>query len=152
MRSPLRFLFILFYLSIVVMNAKGQKMESQNAVNFWPKDQLMAPSSLAELIRTKSPETPLLVCVGKDACIPGSVECGAEDERNTLIKMRTQIGRQDKNKPVVIYCGCSPELNCTDIKPVFGMLKNMGFKNPMILNLPNNLKTDWIDQGYPVKP
>jgi hypothetical protein len=30
------------------------------------------------------------------------------------------------------------------------MLKSMGFTNGKLLNIPTNVKKDWIDKGYPL--
>jgi hypothetical protein len=30
-------------------------------------------------------------------------------------------------------------------------LNDMGFKNHKLLNIPQNIKVDWIDKGYAVK-
>jgi hypothetical protein len=36
-----------------------------------------------------------------------------------------------------------------NIRPAFNALVEMGFKNVKILDLPKNVKTNWIDHNYP---
>jgi thiosulfate/3-mercaptopyruvate sulfurtransferase len=36
------------------------------------------------------------------------------------------------------------------IRPAMALLKNMQFSNYKLLNLPQNVKVDWIDKGYPI--
>jgi len=50
----------------------------------------------------------------------------------------------------VIYCGCCPFEHCPNVRPAFQLLNEMKFTNQKLLNLSTNLKTDWIDKGYPV--
>lgn len=137
---------------ILTLSGAGVKTKIQNHENPWTPEQLMEPSRLSDLIKSKSPETPLIVCIGPSASIPGSLDFGPGKESSSLIKMRTTIGGNDKNKPVLIYCGCCPFKDCPNIRPAFSLLKNMGFQKPLLLNISNNMKTDWIDKGYPVNP
>jgi hypothetical protein len=36
------------------------------------------------------------------------------------------------------------------VRPAIDALKEMKFTNYYLLDLPNNIKKDWIDKGYPV--
>jgi hypothetical protein len=56
-----------------------------------------------------------------------------------------------KDANIVIYCGCCPFVKCPNIRPAFTLLNKMGFKKHKLLNLSHNVKTDWIDKGYPVR-
>ena len=55
-----------------------------------------------------------------------------------------------KKRNIVIYCGCCPFKDCPNIRPAFSLLNSMKFTNHKLLNLPLNLKTDWINHGYPM--
>jgi hypothetical protein len=50
-----------------------------------------------------------------------------------------------------VYCGCCPFEKCPNIRPAFNLMKAMGFSNGKLLNLPTNLKQNWIAKGYPVE-
>jgi hypothetical protein len=55
-----------------------------------------------------------------------------------------------KDASIVVYCGCCPYRSCPNVRPAFNLLNSMGFKNHKLLDLPQNIKVDWIDHGYPV--
>jgi thiosulfate/3-mercaptopyruvate sulfurtransferase len=48
---------------------------------------------------------------------------------------------------IVFYCGCCPFNHCPNVRPAFKVLKQMGFTNFKLLNLPENLKVNWINIG-----
>lgn len=123
-------------------NAKAQQPET------WTAKQLMEPSGLAHTL-TEGKNLPLIFCVGPGALIPNSVAIGsANDEKNTD-KFKKEIAALPKDKKLVIYCGCCPFEHCPNVRPALAALKEAGFTNFYLLNLPHNLKTDWIDKGYP---
>jgi hypothetical protein len=51
-----------------------------------------------------------------------------------------------------VYCGCCPYKNCPNARPAIALLKSMKFTNYHLLDLPTNIRTDWIARGYPVNP
>ncbi|HCS20823.1 MAG TPA: hypothetical protein DIW47_09730 [Bacteroidetes bacterium] len=55
-----------------------------------------------------------------------------------------------RDAEIIIYCGCCPFSDCPNIRPAFEVLNELKFTNPKLLNLPKNLKADWIDKGYPM--
>ena len=67
-----------------------------------------------------------------------------------LQKLTAVLKSLDKKKKIVIYCGCCPFEHCPNVRPAIDMLIDMKFTNYFVLNLPHNIKTDWIDKGYPV--
>ena len=70
------------------------------------------------------------------------------DFLNTLPN-KEQLKKLPKNKRVVIYCGCCPFEHCPNVRPAIQLLKQMKFTNYRLLDLPKNIKIDWIDKGYP---
>lgn len=136
--------------TILLFFVSAKEVKNQGKDNPWTKEQVMEPAVLAEMLKTKSTETPVIVCIGPSASIPGSIDFGPAKEQSSMVKMRTALGSSDKNKAIVIYCGCCPFENCPNIRPAFTLLKNMGFRKPYLLNLSTNMKTDWIDKGYPL--
>ncbi|HVS96769.1 MAG TPA: hypothetical protein VHE54_09790 [Puia sp.] len=115
----------------------------------WTPEQLMAPSELAAKIKNNS--NPLVICVGPAGLIKGSVETGPAHETAGLDKLKTLLLGQDRNKEVVIYCGCCPFNHCPNIRPAFNLLLSMHFTHPRLLDLPHNIRVDWIEHGFPVK-
>jgi len=65
--------------------------------------------------------------------------------------LQQQLAKLPKDKEIVIYCGCCPFSRCPNARPAFALLQKLKFKNAKLLNLPNNLKVDWINKGYPLE-
>jgi hypothetical protein len=120
---------------------------AQNPIN-WTSKQLIEPSALAGAIKAKE-DVPFIISVGPGAVIPNSVHTGMASEKEGLDKLKEQLGRLSKDQKIVIYCGCCPFEHCPNVRPAINLLKEMNFTNYYLLNLPSNIKKDWIDQGYP---
>ena len=114
----------------------------------WTPQQLLEPSSLAEDLRSGKKQ-PLIFSVGPGAVIPGSIQIGMTKEKENLQKLEQQIKKLPKDKPIVIYCGCCPFDHCPNVRPAIQMLKDLKFTHYQLLNLPHNIKQDWIAKGYP---
>ena len=71
-------------------------------------------------------------------------------EEMNLKKLKDYLGTLKHDANIVIYCGCCPFDRCPNIRPAFTLLNTMGFKNHKLLNIRQNVKTDWIDRGYPM--
>ncbi|QEC52914.1 hypothetical protein EDD80_105120 [Anseongella ginsenosidimutans] len=117
----------------------------------WNQEQLMPPEELAGIIKDSAAAKPLVVCIGPGALIKGSVDVGQTGEEPNLEKLRGLLAEEDRDKAIVLYCGCCPFEKCPNIRPAFTLLNDMKFTNHRLLNLSNNLKTDWIEKGYPVE-
>jgi hypothetical protein len=76
---------------------------------------------------------------------------GPTKDKNNLAKLKQALSAVPKDKTVIIYCGCCPIRVCPNIRPAFELLKEMKFTKPRLLNLEHNLKSNWIDQGFPMK-
>ena len=121
--------------------------QAQNPVN-WTEKQLMAPAALAKVMEAKK-EVPVVVSVGPGALIPNSVDIGPANEEENLAELKKLLAGKKKDSKVVVYCGCCPFDRCPNVRPAIQVLKDAGFTNYYLLNLKTNLKTDWIDKGYP---
>jgi len=82
--------------------------------------------------------------------IPGSQYAGAASNAEGLAALRKLVASLSRNQEIVIYCGCCPWDNCPNIRPAFQTLKEMGFSNLKVLDIPERLGTDWTAKGYPV--
>ena len=130
----------LFFLSIHV--------SAQQADN-WTAKQLMAPEDLANAITFKD-NIPVIISVGPGAAIPQSIEVGMTGKKEGLDKLKAELSKLNKDTRLVIYCGCCPFEHCPNVRPAINVLKAMKFTNYFLLDLPHNLKADWIDKHYPV--
>ncbi|MDR3716999.1 MAG: rhodanese-like domain-containing protein [Puia sp.] len=116
----------------------------------WKPAQLLAPQDLAKIIADPHAKQPYIFCVGPGALIPGSIDVGPARDSGNIDKFRRQLEKLPKDARIVIYCGCCPFVHCPNIRPAFTLLNELHFAHPQLLNLENNLKTDWINKGYPV--
>ena len=140
---PITKFFILTCMLILTMDSRAQ-----NSVN-WTNEQLIEPSELATDISTKK-DLPVIISIGPGATIPGSVDIGMVNNKEGLEKLKLKLNSLPKEKKVVIYCGCCPFEHCPNVRPAIDVLKELKFTNYFLLNIPHNIKKDWIDKGYPV--
>jgi thiosulfate/3-mercaptopyruvate sulfurtransferase len=136
------FVSLLFFLTL-----SASKAIAQNPVN-WKAEDLLEPSALAAVLASGK-TIPVIYSVGPGANIPNSIHIGMTNDDANLANLKKSLAALPKAKPVVIYCGCCPFEHCPNVSPAIAALKEMQFTNFKLLNLPKNLKTDWIDKGYP---
>jgi hypothetical protein len=125
-----------------------QSLHAQNPRN-WTDSQLVKPALLAAKI-TSGKDVPVIISVGPGALIPQSVNIGMARDQENLDKLKTYLQGIPKQTALVIYCGCCPFEHCPNVRPALDLLQKMNFTNYQLLDLPHNLKTDWIDKGFPV--
>ena len=116
----------------------------------WRPDQLLAPADLAKTINDPKAQQPYIFCIGPGAVIKGSIDIGPGRDSANIRRLRQQVERLPKDARVVIYCGCCPFVHCPNIRPAFALLNEIRLTHPQLLNLEHNIKTDWIDKGYPI--
>lgn len=141
--------YIILMIGLLIINAG--KADAQQKPEPWRADQLMATSALAAKIESNQTGDLLILSIGPDAIIKGSVDIGPTQEAANLAKLKNYLKQVPKDKKVILYCGCCPFDKCPNIRPAFSALNKMGFKNAELLNIPKNIKVDWIDKGYPTK-
>ncbi|QEC58026.1 rhodanese-like domain-containing protein [Flavisolibacter ginsenosidimutans] len=140
MKTLFSFSFLLLLLA--------QKSNAQAPVN-WTKDQLLEPSELAKTLATNK-NIPLIYSVGPGALIPHSVVIGMTNDEKNVEAFKKKLNNVPKDASIVVYCGCCPFEHCPNVRPAINALKELQFTNYKLLNLPHNLKADWIDKGYPL--
>jgi len=124
-------------------------ISSFKQAELWTKQQLLEPADLAKTLNDAKAPQPFIYSVGPQAVIKNSIDIGPGMEPENIAKLKLQAGKLPKTADIVIYCGCCPFANCPNIRPAFRLLKEMKFKNYKVLNLPHNVRTDWISKGYP---
>jgi len=110
----------------------------------------MDPADLARLLSEPHAHQPILLSIGPAAVIKNSIDIGATHEKVNLERLRVELDKLSRETDVVIYCGCCPFKSCPNIRPAFSLMNEMKFERHKLLNLPKNIKVDWIDKGYPV--
>lgn len=118
--------------------------------NLWKAKDLLQPSDLVSTLKNKKSKQPAIFNIGVVEDIPGAKNVGAASKKENLDKLRDNLRKLPKTTAVVIYCGCCPFDKCPNIRPAFSLMKEMGFSNGKLLNIPVNLKQDWINKGYPM--
>ncbi|HYK76175.1 MAG TPA: rhodanese-like domain-containing protein [Daejeonella sp.] len=147
-------LIVCAFLGLLSLGAQAQnfpgKPGSLAEKNTWTNSQLMDPADLAAILRNPKAAQPLIYNIGVVDDIKGAKHLGASSEKANLEKFRKVLQTLPKNTNLVVYCGCCPFDKCPNIRPAFKLLNEMGFSHARLLNLPVNLKTNWISKGYPM--
>jgi hypothetical protein len=117
----------------------------------WTPTDLIEPAELAATINKPGVAQPVIFNIGAVEDIKGAVHIGAASNPENLKKLSKLAERLPKNKTMVIYCGCCPFGKCPNVAPAFLDLKKQGLTQVKVLNLPVNLKTNWISKGYPLE-
>ena len=116
---------------------------------------LMQPKDLAAALAAKG-SAPAMIHVGfnvlyRSKHIAGSIYAGPAAKPEGLAMLKAAVEKLPRDREIVIYCGCCPWDHCPNVKPAMELLKQMGFTRAKALYVPDNLKVDWIDRGYPVE-
>jgi thiosulfate/3-mercaptopyruvate sulfurtransferase len=124
---------------------------SYSQQNLWKKEQLMDTKELADKINAKAKDLPLIFNVGPMEAIKTAVNIGLGTSVTAMEKLKSTLSMENKNRVVVVYCGCCSYANCPNIKPAYDALIKGGFKNAKVLDLPEGVKPDWVAKGYPME-
>ena len=135
---------VLVFILVGFQQCKAQQSNPEN----WTSDQLIEPATLAQTLNNNK-DVPLIYCVGPGVVIPHSIDIGMTKDEKNLQKLKESLGKVPRDANIVIYCGCCPFEHCPNVRPAISLLKEMKFINYHLLNLPHNIKTDWIAKGYP---
>lgn len=117
----------------------------------WKKEQLMPTKEMADKINTNAKDKPLIFNVGPMDNIKGAVFVGRGTSISSIDKMKGTLSMENKNRTVVVYCGCCSYASCPNIKPAYDALISLGFKNAKVLDLPEGIGPDWMSKGYPME-
>ena len=142
---------IIILLAVFALYLSGCGKSGDTSSEPWTKDQLMEPSKLAEMLNDPSKKAPIILDIGFFGGIKNSIRIGPARESRNIDKLKQYLSTQPKDADIVIYCGCCPFKDCPNIRPAFRVLKEEGFTNAKLLNLPHNLRTDWTSKGYPME-
>ena len=135
------------YILLLTIVLCSKSLMAQNPEN-WTSKELLQPADLAHTIQ-EGKNVPTIFSVGPSAVIPNSIDIGMVKDKENLEKFRKELKKLPKNKSIVVYCGCCPYEHCPDVRPAIATLKEMGFTNFKLLDLPHNIKVDWLSKGYP---
>jgi hypothetical protein len=143
-------ILIFSFIALVILVFSTNQLSAQGQNDPWTQQQLLAPADLAKALNDPKAPQPLVFSVGMQAIIKGSIDIGPTMRAENLNTLKEKLNKLPKNTQVVVYCGCCPFSRCPNIRPAMKLLKEMKFTNYKLLNLPDNVKVDWIDMGYPM--
>jgi len=117
----------------------------------WTSTDLLQPKDVAADIKA-----PLLIHVGfpvlyRSAHITGSQYAGPGSKPEGIELLKKAVAGQLKDREIILYCGCCPWEKCPNMRPAFAALHEMGYTHVKAMMVPDNLKTDWVDKGYPTE-
>jgi len=139
---------------LLAMFASVTLSAADNARPWTPSDLMPAAQLNSQLPAVKAGKI-VLIHVGflmmyKMGHIPGSQYAGPAAKAEGLAALRKLVANLPRNQEIVIYCGCCPWDDCPNIRPAFRALKEMGFTNFKVLDIPERLGDDWTAKGFPI--
>lgn len=143
-------LFFISATSFSLAQTTNRTNQSLDKKDNWTQKDLIEPSALAAIIANPKTNQPKIFNIGVVDNIKGAINMGGVSEKENLQKFSNVLSKLPKNTFLVVYCGCCPFEKCPNIRPAVNLLKNMGLTNAKLLNLPTNLKQNWIEKGYPI--
>jgi thiosulfate/3-mercaptopyruvate sulfurtransferase len=138
----------------LAMFATGGLRAADNA-DPWTRLDLMTPAQLNSHLSAVKAGKIILIHVGfrmlyDQGHIPESKYAGPGARPEGLVALKNLVEKTPRNQEIVIYCGCCPWEECPNIRPAFRALKQMGFSNIKVLDIPTTLGTDWAAKGFPL--
>jgi len=143
-------LFSIFTTSLSLAQNTIRSNQTLDKKDNWTQKDLIEPSALAAIIANPKANQPKIFNIGVVDNIKGAINMGGVSEKENLQKLNNALSKLPKSTFLVVYCGCCPFERCPNIRPAVNLLKTLGFTNSKLLNLPTNLKQNWVDKGYPL--
>ena len=144
-------ILMLTLVSVAFIFALINKVSANPGQEYWAPAQMVEPADLNKTLNNPKAKQPVIFCIGPSAVIKNSIDIGPGYDKANINKLKQQLNKLPKNTNIIFYCGCCPYERCPNIRPVYRLMNEMGFTNHHLLNLPRNIKVDWIDKGYAVK-
>jgi thiosulfate/3-mercaptopyruvate sulfurtransferase len=121
------------------------------AADPWTNKDLVQPEQVAKDLKSS-----LVIHVGfpvlyRATHITGTQYAGPGSKAEGIADLKKAVAGEPRDREIVLYCGCCPWDKCPNIRPAFAALHEMGFTKVKAMVIPENLKTDWIDKGYPTE-
>lgn len=135
---------------LIIVSVGAQSFAFQQKGEPWTDNQLIEPVDLVRLMKSGNKMNLFIYSIGPSGLIKNAVDIGDGKEKANIEKLKSAVSKLPKDAQIVLYCGCCPFGNCPNIRPTFQLLNDLKFTNHKLLNLPKNLKADWIDKGFPM--
>jgi thiosulfate/3-mercaptopyruvate sulfurtransferase len=120
----------------------------------WTSADLISASDLNHKLDEVNSGKITLICVGfgviyRMGHIPGSQYAGPASQPDGLASLRKLVANLPRVRLIVIYCGCCPWDHCPNIRPAYAALREMGFTNIKLLEIPQRFYDNWTAKGLP---
>lgn len=137
---------ILFAAATLVLVAQSESIRPSEIVQ---------PAALAATLKAQGSK-PAIIFVGfpvlyKSTRIPGALLAGPGARPAGIAMLQEAVAKLPKNKEIVLYCGCCPFTACPNVRPALRVLKAMGYTSVKVLDIRENMSTDWVAKGYPTE-
>src|SRR6266481_4585470 len=135
----------------------GQTSRPAAVSEVLPAAQLVqAPDLARELTSATAKARPTIVYVGFRTLfggghIPGATFHGSASTEQGLADIKKWAASLPRTTNLVIYCGCCPFERCPNIRPAFGLFRDMGFTHLRVLELPTSFAADWAGKNYAIE-
>lgn len=116
----------------------------------WTDDQIMQPETLVKVLKDDKAKKPTIINTGTMRNIKTALKYGPVSDAKGFAEFKEAVAKLNKDKELVIYCGCCKMDHCPNIEPAFNHLKTSGFKKIKLLYLKDDLVFDWVNKGYPM--
>lgn len=114
---------------------------------------LYDPKVLAKRITDKKGPAPRILNIGPKGDILGATNIGQLSDAGAQARLNAyEKSLPNKNEEVIIYCGCCELETCPNVLRALAVLRDRGYTNVHVLNLPENIETDWEAHNYPLAP
>lgn len=128
----------------------------QQPADPWAAADLLAPAALAGELGGPANDRSLVLCVGfpllyHGGHVPGARLAGPASHPEGIVALKRAVQNLAPTHPIVIYCGCCPIKDCPNLRPAFRTLRELGFRQVRVLQLPDNFPQDWSAKGFPVQ-
>lgn len=111
---------------------------------------LMETEYLVRVLKSTKAAKPHIFNVGPMENIKGAKAMGSANTPEGMEKFKEHVDKLPLDASIVIYCGCCKLENCPNVNAPVIYMEARGYTNFKILNIKDDLATDWIDKGYPM--
>ncbi|MBL4623721.1 MAG: hypothetical protein JKY42_01045 [Flavobacteriales bacterium] len=124
------------------------RSSEQHNMELWTEKQSMKPATLLKMLNDGGAKTPLIYGIVPAGLIKNSIDIVEGKIPQSVEGFRKALNQLPKDANISICNGCCLFMDSRNMQPVFNLLNEMDFTHHHLLNLPKNLKVNWIYRGY----
>jgi hypothetical protein len=116
----------------------------------WTEQQIIQPEALVKILNDPKTAKPTIINTGTMRNIKTALKYGPVSDPKGMAQFKEEVAKLNKDKEIIIYCGCCKMEHCPNVEPAFNFLNSSGFKKIKLLYLKDDLVFDWVNKGYPM--